>query len=157
MVASMSFGMRRRNRCMTTEAEAIPSAPAEAASTTPSVTNWRIEPDARSTERATDGHLTLALLGADEEQAGDVDSGNKQEQCGSGEEHKQNGADLADDDVGERHHESPLIAVGVGILALEILRDGLDIGKGGGERDAALEPRHAEEIVAAPVLLAPAG
>ena len=47
-----------------------------------------------------------------------------------------------------------LVAVGAGILNLELLRNGSHLGLRGLERDAILEPTDGEEIMAAAALLA---
>ena len=49
------------------------------------------------------------------------------------------------------------MAVGVGVLAREILRDSLDIGEGSGEGDPGPQARNTEEIMAATVLFAATG
>ena len=57
-------------------------------------------------------------------------------------------------DFGQRQHARALTAIGVGILLFQLLRDQLHVRQRGLNRDAILEPRYAEEIVAASPLFA---
>jgi hypothetical protein len=77
----------------------------------------------------------------------------QQQEHSAGEEGQQNGANVANDQLMKRLHECALAAVGVGVLALELERDGLHIGKRHGDGDAGFEAGDAEEVVTASPLL----
>ena len=78
----------------------------------------------RRTERAADGDFAAAAFGANQEQAGDVDAGDDEQERCAAEENEEDGANVADDVFGERGDVGALVAVGVGIFVLELLRDG---------------------------------
>jgi len=80
--------------------------------------------------------------------------GEAEQKACAGEKDEQDGADLADDQLGEWLDVRTLVAVGSGVLDLELLRDAGHVGLCGVEGNAILETPDGEEIVAAAAFFA---
>ena len=69
------------------------------------------EASAGRTEGSADGDLALAALRAHQQQTRNIDAGDQQQEAGAAEQHQDEGTDVADNHVGQRHHVRTLTVI----------------------------------------------
>ncbi len=95
---------------------------------------------ASGSEGGADGEFFFAGGGAGEEQVGDVAATDEEQEAYGGEDDVQGGAELADDEIGERFDvNAEFLRVVLGIHSGKILGDDSEVGFGLADGDARLE------------------
>ena len=120
-------------------ASRVPSAPPQSGEDHAFGEQLAHEVAAAGAQRGADGHLAAARGGARDQQAGHIGAGDQHDEAHRHHQHQQGRAYAAHHAVLQQVGVDAHGVVGRGILLLEALRDGVEVGAGGGQRDVGLQ------------------